>query len=388
MIFGLFGSKKEDRTADLYNQYAISKKVLESLARIKSLQVLGRNEESQALLVATENLATDHLRKHPRDKLAHDTLLMFYSGTAAHEKATELLTQLLNSNDLGVTEDDRKVYGAELQKLQREQPSRKETRNTVKGYTHVYCCMSCGRLINYVTMPCPNCKSLPRSKDELARAMVISNQFFKIQQLILLSRQMENGRYAEEIVPNLVKESEAILRDPDRTVDKMYTTSQENEGRTARDMSMLRECAKCGCKIWFSALTECSECKEPLHLPDAVQFMICLDILLQYFEKNVDVQSTEAFSEFVCIVVKILGDLLRNQQPPSDKVRYHALTLLKSLGQISCGNGGGIIETKNPQQLEVSLVKDRLTEESEMTTKMLSYELKLFVDRMVGGVGM
>lgn len=390
MAFSFFGPKKANLWANLLNQHLIGKKVLENLARIKSLRTLGRQTESEALLVTTEKMASDYLRDHAGDKWAHVLLAHFYSEIDTHEKAVAILKLLLESPDLGVTQEERDVFEGTLQKIRRERPISERSADIARGFTHVYCCQHCGRFINYVSLPCAHCQWSPQSKEELARSMVLSNQYFEVPQLMVLCREMAKGRPANDVVPNLVEKSEKHLRDPlaSAAIERTFKVLRESESRSSRDMNVIRECANCGSAIWFSALTNCAKCKEPIQLPDAARFMVCIDLVLQYFETKVDPKASREFSELVCVAVKMLDDLLRKQQAPSKADREYAMSLLKDIQFILCGNAGGAIDTSNPKQLEVHLFKDRMTEESEMATKMLSYEIKLFVDRMVEGVKM
>jgi hypothetical protein len=111
-----------------------------------------------------------------------------------------------------------------------------------------------------------------------------------------------------------------------------------------------------------------------------------MDHLLELFETRIKSSSSVAFSEFVCLLVLMVNNLLRKQEPPSDKQRSYAIKLLEQMGAIVCLNDGATIDTTKPRNLQVHLFKDRMTNETEADARILANELTHFVEKMVGGV--
>lgn len=113
-----------------------------------------------------------------------------------------------------------------------------------------------------------------------------------------------------------------------------------------------------------------------------------MDNLLWLCEQRVEVSSSEALCEFVCLLVRLTNNLLRKQEAPSDAHRKYALNLLEKMTAISDLNRGAVIETKSPRELKIYLVKDSMLEDSETFGLFLFKELEFFVGKMVGGIRM
>jgi hypothetical protein len=296
------------------------------------------------VLVETEQMAMSYLRQNPHEKLAHATFALFYIETEAQERAADIIDRLLKSREFGLTDQERLIWGAQLQKLQRERPFEQRSIDGPKAFTQIYCCQKCGRLHNFVSIPCPNCDWSPQSKEETARSIILSNTHFKVPTLLTLCREMAKGRSADDVFPNLVKDGKADLDDPIRLqgLDQIFILLRENEHKNHRDMNMLRECTNCGTRVLLSDAKRCEKCDEPVMWPDAIRALACMDNLLWLFEQRVEVSSSEAFSEFVCLLVRMTNNLLRKQEDPSDAHRKYALDLLKKMVAISDLNRGAI----------------------------------------------
>jgi rubrerythrin len=390
MSFGLFRSKKQQSAADWRVGFAIHQQVLARLGKAELLQKLGRRDEARQVLVETEQMATSYLRQNPHEKLAHMTVALFYIETEAHERAADIIDRLRKSREFGLTDQERLIWGAELQKLKRERPSEQRSTDDPRAFTQIYCCQKCGRLHNFVSMLCPHCDWSPQSKEETARSIILSNTHFKVPTLLTLCREMAKGRSADDVFPNLVKDGKACLNDPIKRqgVDQIFNLLRENDNKNHRDMNMLRECTNCGTRVLLSDAKQCEKCDEPVTWPDAIRALACMDNLLWLFEQRVEVSPSEAFSEFVCLLVRMANNLLRKQEDPSDAHRKYALDLLKKMVAISDLNRGAIIETTNPRELEIYLVRDSMLEDTATFGPFLYNELKLFVEKMVRGVKM
>ncbi len=192
------------------------------------------------------------------------------------------------------------------------------------------------------------------------------------------------------MVPNLVNDGKAYLNNPKQrqAVDQIFILLRENEHKNHRDMNMVRQCPNCGTRVLLSDAERCEKCDEPVAWPDAIRALACMDNLLWLCEQRVEVSPSEAFSEFVCLLVRMTNNLLRKQEAPSDVHRKYALNLLEKMTAISDLNRGAIIETKSPRELKIYLVKDSMLEDSETFGLFLFKELEFFVENMVRGIRM
>ena len=388
-MFKLFGSKKKkENIVDLLSEFAVYQQLAGQIGKAQSLQKLNRVDEARAVVIEAERLATSYLSQRPLDKRAHMLLALFYREVNAFDRVESIIQRLLDSAEFQLNEEERLVLSSELQRVRRQRPASQRGTEGPTGFTQVYCCANCGRLHNFVSMPCPNCDWSPQTIEETARSIVLSNAHFKVTALLTLAREMANGRSADEIVPNLSNDGRAYLRIPEqrRVVEQVFAILRQNEHKNHRSLGMVRQCSGCGNRIFFSGSEECDGCGEAVTWPDAVRALVCMDNLLWLFERRIELSSADALAEFVCILVAMTNSLLRKQEAPSAQDRRYSVQLLADMGTVCDLNKGAIIETKDPKNLKIYLVKDSMREDSEAFGIFLLRELECFVAAMGSGV--
>jgi len=387
MPFGFFGSKKKN-IADLLAEQVTYQQVVGHLAKAQSLQKLGRNDEARQVLLEAECMAINYLNQNPREKKAHLTLAMLYVESGIVDRAEAIIDRFLKSGEFQLTVEERLGLEGELQKIRRERPYNHRSFEGPQEFTKVYCCQNCGRLHNFVSMPCPHCDWSPQTIEEMARSIILSNPYIKIPGLLILSRQMANGRQASDVVLNLNKDGQTYLSVPKQrqVVEQVFTFLRQNEYKNHRNLNILLECVGCNTRVSFSGSEKCEKCGAPVQWPDAIRAIACMDNLLWLLEQRVEVSSADAFTEFVCLLVAMVNDLLRKQEPPSEQRRKYAISLLRTIVAISDLNKGAIIDTSDPRDLKIYLVKDDMREDSEIFGSFLFKELELFIEKMVKGV--
>lgn len=389
MMFGLFGSKKKkENVADLLAEFVTYQQLVGHISKAQSLQKLNRVEEARKVLLEAECMATNYLSQNPHEKKAHMMLVLFYSEVGVFDQAEPIIQRLLSSGEFQLNEEERLILSAELQKIQRQRPANQRGADSPRGFTQIYCCVNCGRLHNFVSMPCPHCDWSPQTIEEAARSIILSNSHFKVPALLTLAREMGNGRTADDVVPNLLNDGKTYLSVPKQkqVVEQVFSMLRQNEHKNHRSLSMVRECPGCGNRILFSGAEECEKCGEPVNWPDAIRTLACMDNLLWLLEQRVEVSSTDAFSDFVCVLVAMTNNLLRKQEVPSTPERQYSLQLLTDMGAVCDLNKGAVIDTKNPKDLKIYLIKDSMREDSESFGLFLFKELEFFVAKMVNGV--
>jgi hypothetical protein len=389
MIFGLFGSnKKRENVADLLAEFVTYQQLVGHISKAQSLQSLNRVDDARKVLREAERMATNYLSQNPREKEAHMMLVLFYSEVGEFDQAEQIIQRLLSSGEFQLNDDERLILSAELQKLQRQRPANQRAPDGPSGFTQIYCCANCGRLHNFVSMPCPHCDWSPQTIDETARSIILSNSHFNVPALLTLAREMQNGRTAGDVAPNLLNDGKAYLSVPKQkqVVEHVFTMLRQNEHKNHRSLSMIRECSDCGSRILFSDAEKCAKCGEPVNWPDAVRTLACMDNLLWLLEQRVEVSSSDPFSDFVCVLVAMTNNLLRKQEVPSIRERQYSLQLLTDMGAVCDLNKGAVIDTKNPKDLKIYLIKDSMREDSESFGLFLIKELAFFVAKMVDGV--
>lgn len=389
MIFGLFGSKKKaENLADLLSEIVTYQQVIGHISKAQSLQKLNRTDGARQVIQDAERIAKNYLSENPHEKRAHILLAHFYIETDAPDHAEPIIERLLNSSEFQLNSEERLILESQLQKTRRQRPESQRAADSPRGFTQIYCCTSCGRLHNFVSMPCPHCDWSPQTIEETACSIILSNSYFKIPELLFLTREMANGRTVGDLVPNLLSDRKSLLSDSEQkhAVEQVFTLLRQNEHKNHRSLSIVRECSGCGNRILFSGAEECEKCGEPVNWPDAIRTLACMDNLLWLLEQRVEVSTADEFSDFVCVLVALTNNLLRKQEAPSIRDRQYCLQLLTDIGAVCDLNKGVVIDTKNPKDLKIYLIKDSMREDSETFGLFLFKELEFFVAKMVDGV--
>ena len=392
MVFSLFGKKKQETISDLLYQDMLFKPVSERLEKALSLQKLGRLDEARQVLVETEGAVEANVNRNPNSLQAHLLLAYFYKKAVITNRAIVILERLLNSGEFQIDDQQRHLLQGELQKLKRERPiseKKFEDGTAPSAYTQIYSCQNCGRLINYVSMPCPHCQWSPSTLDEMARSFFLKNTNLDVPLLLTLAREVSKGRSPQEVVGNLETMAQEFMSVPKNRehMDYLYQLLRKDEQKQVRNMAIVRKCPECGDrKIWSTYDEICEKCGARVRWPDAVQTLVCMDNLLSLLEQRVEPNYTESFSEFVCLLVLMVNNLFRKQENPTPEQRRYALDLLSKIGAIADKNQGAIIDTSNPQALKIYLVKSNMAEDSETFGVFLHSQLQFFIRKMMEGV--
>lgn len=384
-MFGLFGKKKNTTIYDEIRDFVAYQKASKLIEKANNLLKLGRREEAVNVFSEAERISINAVNNSPDSFQANLLLAFIYKEAHVYDRAEEILDNLLSSDAFNLDEEKRLIISAELQKLRREKPiTEKNKRYFSDDFTKFYSCQNCGRIINFVTMPCPHCQWYPTDASGLARSIVLSNPTIKVPALLLLAREVANGRSPSEVVVNLEDNAKAYFEMPesDSKLRYMFDLLQENANKNTRDMSMIRECPNCAERIILSHEEECGSCGEPIGWPDSIKLLVCMDNLMWLFEQRIEGDNSSEFSEFVCLLAVMINDLLRKQETPSINQRKYALSLLREMKAISDKNKGAVIDTISPEKLKIYLVKDSMLEDSEQFGLFIYSEIEFFVSKM------
>ncbi len=390
-MFSLFGKKKQETLFDLLHQEMLYKHVSERLEKASSLQKLGRPDEARGVLLETERIVEANVNRNSNSFQAHLLLGYFYMKAGIANRAIVIFERLLNTGEFRLDEQQHLILSGQIQKLQRERPGsekRLEGGIALSAYTEIYSCQNCGRLINYVSMPCPHCRWSPSTPDEMARSVILSNNYIDVSLLLIIAREVSKGRSSREVVGNLDTMAQEVMSVPKKreSVDQIYRLLREGEQRQIRDLAMVRNHPECPKRRMWSGSDKCEKCGAQVRWSDAVRTLICMDNLLWLLEQRVEPLNTEPFSELVCVLVLMVNNLLRKQENPTSEQRQYALDLLSKIGGIADKNQGAIIDTTNPKALQIYLVKSNMLEDSETFGTFLYKELEFFILKMVEGV--
>lgn len=381
-MFDFLNKLLRDQPKSPLVQYFRRNEVMARIAKIQSLNKLGRKDEAASLLAETEKIVNVGIAQHPKAKEAYFLAAMFYADVENWNKEKEVLEYLVHPGRFQLTEEEALTCNGHLHKLQRERPPKE--REGSQAFTTIYSCQNCGRLHNFVSLPCPNCDWSPPSLGEMARSIVLSNTYISLPALLHIARAVTGGRKVGDVVGDLDIAAQKLLA----------TTPGLNATKTTFDILMqckdkprttfgeCRACPDCGARISISVAKRCETCDSPVEWPEALKMVVCLDNLLWLVERRVEVPQSREFAEFVCLLVSMANNLLRKQAlPPKDHRRY-CLELFAKLISISDANRGAIVDTTNPLEMQLYLVRDNQRPDSEQYGGLLIIELKYLAERM------
>lgn len=361
--------------------------VLGQAGKVSSLQVLGRNAEASEILARVEGTLLSRAKQTPQISTeCHLLLAVLYSECGLNSKLEPVLKFLLESSAL--TKEQELIVAGALQNVRRQNPQSGGASSGPEGYTDVYCCRACGRLHNYVSMPCPHCGWMPKDEVRVAESIMLSTSAMSIADLVRVGRSLAIGRKVDEVVPNLKSSAEAFLetRENSDIVDSVLKLGQENVAKNSHSMRVVTSCPACDARIVCSGGTHCHECGKPLNLSGPLIALNCFDLLLALLETRVEVSPSNSVSEFIRLLVRMESNLLRRQEPPTKAERDYCLKLLNDIGALQDKGGGAVVDFSKLSKIKVYVVKSHMTPESEAYGVMLSVELEQLVRLMESGV--
>lgn len=303
MIFEWFRRKKKVKSlSELIADSHLYRDVIGRFERLRSLNKLGRSAEAIQEMRETVKLVNENVAKNPGDKRAHFLKAYFYLYVGDEEKAESALVNLLSSDAFQLTDEERLITAGELQNLKRQKHLEARDQDGPHGFTQIYCCGNCGRLHNFLSMPCPHCDWFPSTDSDAAQSIILSNAHLTIPQLLALSREIGAGRSADDVIPNLKQDAVAYLggEEQRRAVHEVLSLLNQNRQKTQRSIKEVLGCPACGSRIHFSGSLHCGECGEEVRWPHFLRSLACIDSLLWLLETRVEPDSSGEFSDFVC----------------------------------------------------------------------------------------
>ena len=390
-MFNLFGRKKEKSIFDEIKEIKIYQEALKLLEQSKNLSKLGRNHEAQDIYLKSEKIAFDYYSRNKNSTHANLLLANIYLESTDQERAVSIIKNLLNPSKFALSEDKRLELEHYLQRIDREKPHAKrsfENKNNTENYTSIYSCQNCGRIINFVTVPCPYCYWYAQDLSSLARSIVLSTLTMNVPTLLLLARNVAQGRQPSDVVISLDDRARQAYETPEDEANlrKMLNLLHKNAELNFRDINSLRECPSCSNRIFLCTDETCDSCGEIIRLPDSLKLLLSMDNLLWLFENRLEIVATTQFSEFICLLTVMINDLLRKQETPSLKRREYSMSLLMEMKVIFVQDKGAFIITNNLDDIKLHYIDEKFNKVTEANGYYLYSELNYFVDKMLKGV--
>lgn len=424
MIFRLFKKKGERDVENLVESLRLNSEMQKQLAKAQSLKQLGRRQEAFALLGVLERVTRDLIRRNPAAADVHFFLASVYEEMDATDRLVQVLEGLLTSTNVDLSERERLIAEFNLRRVQRERaptPAIQQTKvqrlvaaakmlstrqaqalednadssdranragsPSPENFTTVYCCPNCGRLRNACTVPCPHCSWAPQSVDDIARCWMLSTESFKVPGLLSFARQIrKHGPTSVEAALPAHMRRGLVTAAMKVEFEQLLELLRRHEELNRRDIGGVCFCPDCDTRIAFAAADECRNCgNNDLNIPVPERAIFCIDNLLIAIEEGLTSLDSDAFSEFVCVLVRIQHQLVFHQKPPSDQHRRYALELLASVGRLVVGKNAAIVSVKDPANITCSVV-DHADEKIAVASVGLLMELRYFSSLMRFGV--
>jgi hypothetical protein len=221
----------------------------------------------------------------------------------------------------------------------------------------IYACHHCGRLIEYISVPCMYCGGQPLTITEVAQSGRLATAWFSIWDLVGIGRQIQGGRKATEVVSNLTQSAEASMANQKY---RSYVESALDEAkRKLADRFFyylnVANCPNCGTSIprHDPFVANCTKCHVKLRISPPMQLLNCLARTSIHFQHNFAGERTDEFDLFIRYLVALQSKLFTRQETPSSAERNRVLEFMGSLGKFRVVNNVGIVDMSNPRKLAV-----------------------------------
>lgn len=225
----------------------------------------------------------------------------------------------------------------------------------------VYVCQKCGRLIEYVSLPCMCCGWRPTTLFERSHSVSLNNRIFSLWDLLVIGREIAlQGRKATDVVPKLAEvaakhsrqDIEIVFRTPATKFDTYFFW---------HDAAV---CENCGTHNPRQDAKECQKCKGRLRLSPPLRLLMCLARTLDHFQGSFEAPKSKEFDLFIRFLVTLQSKLYRTQETPSHLERIQVLDLMSKLARFELSNGIAEIIMTNPQKIS-SHLRDGLPDEQK-----------------------
>lgn len=384
-----FFEKKDTELLELIKEFEDGKKIIVLIEKAKNLIKLGRKAEADLVYFDAEQIALN-LKKNNDSHKPQLMLALLYKEKNELDRAEDCLKKILSHSQYRINKEETLTLQSELQKIQRENIFAGKNSKSTTELTTIYSCQNCGRLINYVTVPCIHCKWHPTNLIEFAKSISMSTGTLKVQDLVFIARKVSNGSSPSEVVGNIDQAANKILNLPEDKTNLKYTFGllQQNFKSNIRDINSIRKCRNCGNKVLLGYEGKCKSCNQPTGWPDAIKLLICMDNILMLFENKVRISNSDTFSNFVLLIVSMIDTLLRKQETPSQSQRNYALRTLKEMGSIINTSENACIELSDINNLKVHLVGEegKYPVDGTEFAGFMYVELNFFIEKMINGI--
>jgi len=328
------------------------------LAQADTLKRLGQERPFKVKLLWAMSVATDCFETHRKSASA----VLDIARIARHAGGLDFAEKMLGLADtLNGSEATKSNILYERNQIIRERDVAGGSITAMMSRLIVYCCQRCGKLIEFLAVPCMHCGWRSNTLLEISHSGCLMTPRCDVWKLFFIGRGIQAGRKATDVVPNLAEVAASELADPNswfpgwaKGVLQRISENQDSYF-CYPDVS---KCDGCGTRISRPDVQSCGNCKQPVHFPPPLRLLICLERLLIHFQYNFEAPKSSEYDLFIRFLVSLQSKLYRNQDTPSDRERKQVLEMMTKWKQFDVVNGLGRILLENPSKIEVRLGPD------------------------------
>jgi hypothetical protein len=323
-----------------------------ALAQADSLSRLGHRKDHKLKLLWGMALAADCLEANPRSMLA----ILNVSRIARAARNFDLANRMIvAARSLQNDKEEKLEIDYEENSLIRERDIAAGNQVQMARNLIIYTCQRCGRLTEYISIPCMNCGWHPTTLLEISHSGRLSTTFFCLWDLLDIGRQIDAGhRKPTEIVSNLAEVAKSAMADPNfwyRQYVEDALKAVREKGGDFFSYFEVSKCRSCGTHLQLQDAKHCANCKTKSQMPPPLRLLICLRRLSVHFQHNFNGPKSIDFELFIRYLVSLQSKLFREQETPSDQERDQVFDAMRKLEMFDVGNGLGNIIMREPTKI-------------------------------------
>jgi hypothetical protein len=323
------------------------------LAQAETLGRLLRTKDRERKLLWTFTVAYDCFKVHPDSPLA----VLNAAGVARIARQFDLAAKLLRvARNLKLDDNDSRSVAIEESRLERARDiDAAGSQDQMREQLIVYACQHCGRIIEYISIPCMFCGWQPLTILDASRSGRLAIPWFSMWDLLKIGREINRGRKATDVVSNLVESSAASMAHPQY---RSYVEGALDEAQKKKVDSFFyylraASCNRCGASIPGPNpfITKCSHCEAQLRIPPPMKLLKCLARASIHFQHNFAGEQSEGFDLFIRYLASLQSKLFRDQETPTHDQRNRVLESMRSLGKFRVVTNFGTINMSDPERI-------------------------------------
>jgi len=336
------------------------------LAQAETLERLRRTEDRRRKLLWAMAITADCVDANPASQLA----ILNVARVARVGRQFDLAVRALSAAR-EIAPGERTDFGILYQEnlLVRERDIAGGSHEAMASRLIVYACHQCGRLIEYISVPCIYCGWRPTTLLATSQSSRLSTTWFTLWELFGIGRQIHAGRKATEVVVNIADVAANLVADPESWyrpyVQDIMDTAEKKSADDFFCYSESSKCHNCGSDVARQDASQCGNCRATIRAPPPLRLLKCLTRLSIHFQHNFESPRSKEYDLFIRFLISLQSKLFRMQETPSDRERAQVLTLMIKLEKFEVANGAGTIAIGNPKNVSYEM-KDALAEDKKV----------------------